>query len=127
MNLEQLALFAIAVFSFMALAAMFNTFLSVRRMGRGRDFRRMRRAVKGEDSARSVARSVVREVAENNSEEVRKSRLSGRPTAALQEALDEARAYFSERVDPRLRSVFNDVVNEMILVDPDGENREEGQ
>ncbi len=115
MNLEQLALLGIGVFGFMALAVFINAWRTVKRTGQQLRPQRMRRLLGGEELARSVARSVVGEVASNHPDAVRQSRRKGQLTPDLEQALDKARDYYTKRVESRYRVLFTMVVNEIVF------------
>ena len=114
MDVEQLALLGIAVFSFMAIVSLYSAVRSYKRAFKQQPMR-IRRLIGGKDSARAVARSIVRETAEKHEAEVRKSRETGRVTESLEDALAEARAYFLSRVEPIHRTLFSEAVNDIIL------------
>ncbi len=62
-----------------------------------------------------IARGLIREVSEKHESFVAQSREAGNITPELEPHLEEARQYFRERVEPRLRPVFHTAVNELIL------------
>lgn len=115
MTLDQLALFAIAVFAFMALAVFFNTWRSVRKLSKRTTPQRVRRLIGGDEAARAAAVSVVKEIAEKHPEEVEEARRKGHLTPVLGDRLDEARNYYLGRVESRHKPLFHDVVDEIIL------------
>ncbi len=110
-----MALFAIAVFAFMALSTLFSTVRSFRQAYKKKPNFRVRRLVGGRESARAVAKSVVCEIAQNQAEAVEQSRAQDRLTPALEEALDEARVYYLGRVEARHRDLFTQAVDEHIV------------
>ena len=114
MDIEQLAILGIIVFSFMAAVHLFNTIRTYKRTKRWQPVR-VRRLIGGQESARSVARSIVSEIADKLKEEVLVSREKGTLTEGLEEALAEGRAYFVGRVEPIHKTLFSEAVNEIIL------------
>jgi hypothetical protein len=132
--MEQIAILGVVVFGFIALFHAFNTVRSLRRAAKHRPANRPRRPVYSKDSARAMAQGLVREVAAKKERLVEQARESGVVPAELEAALEESRAYFRERVEPRLRPVFNAAVDEVILGrepagssadEPKGESSEE--
>ncbi len=116
MNLEQLAILGIIVFAFMAMSTSFNAIRSIKRVNSNRrNLRRVRRLVGSAASARSIADSVIKEVAVKNSLEVQRARDQGRLTPELEEALALAQTYFLGRVESRHRVLFSKAVDEIIL------------
>ncbi|MDJ0765593.1 MAG: hypothetical protein QNJ97_21605 [Myxococcota bacterium] len=115
MNLEQLAIFGIAVFGFMAIASAFNAVRTIKRIVRRPDNRRFRRRIAGTEAALYAAQSIVGEIAEKHAKEVTASRAQTHRTPKLKKALDEGEAYFLTRVEPRHRPLFEQVVQELIF------------
>ena len=115
MNLEKIALIGIAVFAFMALAAIFTTMSTIKRIAGRPTARTRHRLVRGPESARMVALSLVGEVARRKSEEAELSRQQGKLTEDLQNALEQAENYFLERVDARHIDFFYKAIDELIL------------
>ena len=114
MNLEQLAMIGIAVFSFMALTTAFGAIRSARRLGASNQLQRVRRLVGSAESAQAIAESIAREIVENNGQAVETLRQTGRLDPVLEKAIAEARAYFLGRVEPRLRTIFSKTVDDII-------------
>lgn len=115
MSLEQLALLGIGIFAFIALVQAFNTARSIKRSSGKTVSGRYRRPVGSDQSARSMARSLVRECCERNEEQAREASESGRIPEQLEADLDEARRHFRERVEHRHRPIFNEAVDEIVL------------
>jgi biopolymer transport protein ExbB/TolQ len=115
LSLEQLAIFAIIVFAIMAFAALINTIRSFKRSKKQAKLFRVRRLIGAKDSARAVAHSVVCEIAQLHPEEVEKSRELDVLTSPLEEALQEARAYYLGRVESRHRALFTQAVDRFIF------------
>lgn len=125
MSLEQLAILGVAIFGLIAIVHAFNTVRGLRRIARRpRTEGRMRRLISGEGSARAVARSLLREVVAKHGPLVERARESGRLAPELEDALAEAQEYYRERVDKRLRPLFHEAVDAVILGRP--RNGEEG-
>ncbi len=121
MEIEHLAMLGIAIFSFMAIT---TSYAALRSYKKERAFRqkpmRVRRLIGGKESARAVARSIVEETASKHGEEVEASRQAGRPTEALEEALNEARAYYLSRVEPIHKELFTQTVDEIVFKKKNG-------
>ena len=115
MNLEQLALLAVIMFAFFALMQAFHSVRTIKRAARKPLMERIRRPIGTADSARAVARSVIDEVARKHPELVAEAARDGALPEALEDALQEARAYFMTRVEARLKAVFNEIVDERIF------------
>lgn len=115
MTLDQLALFGIGAFAFMALAAFLNTMRTVKKISRRSPNYRIRRLIGSEYSARTVAESVIKEIVESNPELVRVAKASGHLTPELGELVDEARNYFLGRVESRHKVVFSQTVDRLIF------------
>jgi hypothetical protein len=113
-DVEQLAILGIVVFSFMAVVNMFSAIRTYKRTKRWQPTR-VRRLIGGRESARSVALSVVSEVAHRFEKDVLASRESGQLTERLEEAIAEARAYFLGRVETIHKPLFTEAVEEIIL------------
>lgn len=118
MNLEQLAIIGIAVFSFMALTTAIGAIRSAKRMGSRSEIRRVRRLVGGTESARAVALSIVDEIAKNHRESVTTLKKTGRLDRELENAIAEARVYFLSRVESRHRTLFSKAVDDIIYKNP---------
>ena len=121
MNVEQLALLGIAIFSFMAIVSLYNALRSYKHSFKHKPMR-VRRLIGGKESARSVARRVVSATAEKLARDVEKSRDNGQLTEPLEDALNEARAYFLGRVEPIHRTLFTEAVDEIILGKPSSDD-----
>ena len=115
MNMEQIAILGVVVFGFIALFHAFNTIRSLKKLAKHRPASRPRRPVYSEESARAMARGLVREVADKHERLVEQARRDGNVPPELEQALEESRLYFRERVEPRLRPLFNLVVDEVVL------------
>jgi hypothetical protein len=76
-NLEQMAILGVVVFGFIALFHAFNTIRSLKKLSKRDPASRLRRPVCSEDSARAMARGLVRELADKH-EGLVESRACGR-------------------------------------------------
>ncbi len=119
-QMTMLGLLAIGVFGFMALVAMYQTARTIKRATK-RSAARYRRLVSSPEIAKTMAVSLVEEVARNHPDEVEKSKQKNQPTLALEKALEEARDHFLTRVEQRYRSLFSTTVDEIIFQQPDAE------
>lgn len=116
MEVEHLAMLGIAIFSFMAITALYGAIRSYRRERTAqRKPLRVRRLIGGKESARAVARSIVTETATKLEKELAASRQAGHLTEPLEEALNEARAYYLSRVEPIHRELFTQTVEEIVF------------
>lgn len=115
MSLEQLAILGIGIFGFIALVQAFNTVRNIKRSSRGAGQGRPRRPVGSADSALTMARGLVREVRSRHESLASQARETGQISGELEEHLEEARRYYRERVESRLRPLFHQAVNELIL------------
>jgi hypothetical protein len=113
-DIEQLAILGIIVFSFMAIVSLFNAIRTYKRTRRWRPMR-VRRLIGGQESARLMAESIVREIADKLEAEVLVSRERGALTERLEEALADARIYFMGRVEPMHKTLFSEAINKIIL------------
>jgi hypothetical protein len=121
LGIEQVALIGIVLFAAIAALHGLSTVRGIRRAAaRTAGGGRMRRLVSSEPVAREVARGVVREVAAAHPEAAARSREAGRVDPELDGPLERAQAYFRERAEPRLRSLFHEAVDEVILDKPAG-------
>lgn len=114
MNLEQLAVIGILVFSFMALTTAFSAIRSAKRRGNINELRRVRRLVGSAESAQAIAKSIVQEIAGNHEEAVAHLRKTGELNDALEKAIGDARSYFLSRVESRYRTIFSKTVDDLI-------------
>lgn len=113
-GLEKTLVIGIVLFAIVAVMHGINTVRGIkrassRRAGEGRP----RRPVASEESARAIARGLLREIEAAHSEAVARMRQTGAAEPELAEALDRARDYFRERVESRLRPVFHQTVDEV--------------
>lgn len=114
MSVEQLALLAIAVFSFMALANMFNSVRAIKHAMRFKP-ERIRRLIGGKESARAVAESIVKDIAQKFPAEANASMKARKITPELDKELEKARAYYLSRVEPIHKSLFNEALDSILL------------
>jgi hypothetical protein len=103
------------IFGFIAVFHAFNTLRSLKKLARRGGEHRPRRPISSPASARTVAQGLIREVIAEHGELVERARERGAVGPELTVALEEPRQYFRERVDPRCRPIFNQVVDEQIL------------
>jgi hypothetical protein len=116
LGIEQVALIGIVLFAAIAALHGFNTVRGIRRAAGQRVAEgRPRRLVSSEPVAREMARSLTREVAAAHEAAAARSREAGRVDPELSAVLERAQAHFRERVEPRLRAVFHQAVDEVIL------------
>ncbi len=120
LGIEQVAILGVILFAAIAVLHGFNTARGIRRIaGRPKGEGRTRRLISSDPVAREMARGVVREVAAAHPEAADRSREAGRVDPGIEEPLEKARAYFRERVEPRLRPLFHMAIDEVILGRPD--------
>ncbi|MCP4675568.1 MAG: hypothetical protein GY854_08700 [Deltaproteobacteria bacterium] len=115
MNLEQLAILGIVIFGFMAATTAFNTVRSIKRSSPRSGLHRVRRLVGSKEMARSMAESLVREIARNHPDEVKMSQELEILAPELEEPLNQAEAYYLSRVESRHRVLFSRIVEDIIL------------
>ncbi len=114
LSLEQLALIAIALFGFMALVNMLSGARAIKR-SMGYKSERIRRLIGSTDSARTLAESILNDIADKFPDEVAASKRDVKISDALTPELEKARAYYLSRVEPVYKVLFHESVDKIIL------------
>jgi len=115
MNVEQMTVICIIIFSALAVATALRIARSFKRGNPRFSGLYTHRLIGGAESARAVARSLVDQVKTQHLAEVERSREQGHPTPELEKELDKAESYFLSRVEDSHSPLFAQIVDEIIF------------
>jgi hypothetical protein len=115
MGFEQVAIVGVIICATIALLGFFNTMRMTRQLGKRAPQRGRRRLLGTPEGARCAAVSIVAEIVRNHGPSVEETRKGGPAGEELIQAIEEAKAYYLGRVEARYKSVFHDVVDELVF------------
>ena len=119
MSIEQLAMLGIGVFGFIAIVRAYSMLLGMKRAHHRAEKRktegRYRRPVGVDSAAASIAEGLIVEVIKKHEILAAEARDTGQIPKDLEPYLEEAQMYYRARVESRLRPLFHEAVNKVVL------------